>query len=135
MCVMQVTNVLLFCIHAVFTNIVKAGIAQIKIDTSTSTVYCNLLSSYTETMDAVCSITYGYSPGNCDMYTDTSITTTGRPGTNLTIGLSQNVNSGAEFCYIISLKYGVTTVKVVGSFTPGKTSNKTFPYIILLISM
>ena len=54
------------------------------------------------------------------MFTDSSITTTGWPGVNLTIALSQDVNTGEEFCFTVSLKYGVTTIKIVGSFTSGK---------------
>ena len=50
------------------------------------------------------------------MYTDSSIPTTGQPGVNLTIPLSQDVNI-SEFCYAISLTYGITKIKIVGNFT------------------
>ena len=106
-------------LYTVATNIVEADIVQMNIDTSTSTVYCNLLGSYIETMDAVCSIAYGYPRWNCERYMDSSIVTAGRPGVNLTITLSQCVNIGVEFCYTVSLKYGVTTIKIVGNFTTG----------------
>ena len=105
--------------YAVVTNILKANIVVITISTSTSTVYCNLLSSYVDTTDAVCSVTYGYPHGNCNEHTDTSRVTTGRPGVNLTIHLSQDVNFGAEFCYTVTLTFGVTIMKIVGNFTPG----------------
>ena len=111
-------------ISTVFTNIVKADIVRINIDTSSSTAYCNLLSSYIETMDVVCSITYGYPQGSCKRYTDSSNTTTGRPGVNLTIHLSQNVNSGEKIGYTVSLRYGLTTIKIVGSATPGNSFKK-----------
>ena len=98
----------------------ESGIVQLNIDTDTSTISCNLLHSYLETVNVVCSITYGYPPGNCDMFTDSSHTTTGRPGINLTIPLSQNVNNGENFCYTVSLKYGLTPINIVGSFVSGK---------------
>ena len=97
----------------------EADIVGIIVDITTSTVYCLLLGSYIDTPDAVCSIIYGYPQGNCERYTDSSVTTTGRPGVNLTIPLSQDVNIGAEFCYTVSLKYGVTTIKIIGNFTSG----------------
>ena len=108
-----------YILFTVVTNIVEADIVGIVVDTTTSTVYCNLLSSYIHTVDAVCSITYGYPQGNCDQYTDSSVTTTGRPGVNLTIPLSQDVNIEVEFCYTVSLKYGVTKFKIIGNFTSG----------------
>ena len=116
----KVNNNIFF--FTVVTNIVEADIVGIIVDTTTSTVYCNLLSSYIYTTDAVCSITYGYPQGNCDQYTDSSVTTTGQPGVNLTIHLSQNVNIGAEFCYTISLKYGITRISIVGNFTSGNNA-------------
>ena len=97
----------------------EADIVGIIVDVTTSTVYCLLLGSYIDTPDAVCSITYGYPQGNCERYTDSSVTTTGQPGVNLTIPLSQDVNTGAEFCYTVSLKYSVTTIKIIGNFTSG----------------
>ena len=109
-------------LFVVVTNIVEANVAQISIDTSTSTVQCNLLSSYIETEDTVCSISYGYPQGNCERYTDSSNITVGQPGINLTITLSEDVNIGVEFCYTASLKYGVTTIKILGNITPGSVS-------------
>ena len=94
-------------------------IVRLSIDTTASTVHCDLLSSYVETIDAVCSITYGYPPENCERYTDSSVFTTGGPGVNLTITLSHDVNNTAEFCYTVSLKYGVTILKIVGNFSLG----------------
>ena len=106
-----------------FTDIVEAGIVRLKMGTNTSTAYCQLLDSYVVTVDAVCSITYGYLPGSCETYSDSSIPTIGRPGVNLTIPLSQNVYLDyiAQFCYTVSLKYGLTTMKIVGRFTTGTT--------------
>ena len=103
----------------VFTNILKAGIARVDIDAATSTVHCSLLSSYTESTEVICSITYGYPPGSCERYTDSSIVTTSGP-VNLTIVFSQDVNIGAEVCYTVSLKNGVTNINIVGSFSPGE---------------
>ena len=97
----------------------EADIVMIIVDITTSTVYCLLLGSFVDTPDAVCSITYGYPQGNCEKYTDSSVTTTGRPGVNLTISLSQDVNTGADFCYTVSVKYGLTTIKIIGNFTSG----------------
>ena len=100
----------------------EADVVGIIVNTATSTIYCNLLSSYIYTTNTVCSVTYGYPQGSCDRYTDSSVTTTGRPGVNLTIPLSQDVNIGAEFCYTISLKYGVTRILIVGNFTSGNNA-------------
>ena len=101
----------------------EAGIVKLRMDTNTSSVYCQLHDSYIVTADAVCSITYGYLSGRCESYSDSSIPTIGRPGVNLTIPLSQNVNLDyiAQFCYTVSLKYGLTTMKIVGRFTTGTT--------------
>ena len=85
-------------------------------DASNSAISCHLLSSNKETNNTVCSIKYGPSPGNCDGFTNFSSVTTGRPGVNLTIHLSQDVNN-QMFCYAVSLKYGITKIKIVGNFT------------------
>ena len=114
--VLQLKSIISF---TVVTNIVKADIVGIVVKNTTSTVYCNLLGSYIDTPDVVCSITYGYPQGNCDQYTDSSVATTGRPGVNLTIPLSQDVSIGAEICYTVFLKYGVTRIKIIGNFTSG----------------
>ena len=105
--------------HAVPTNIIEAGIVQLDINAANSTVSCNLLSSYIETTSTVCSITYGDAPGDCEKYTDSSISTTGQPGVTLMITLSQDVNNGEEFCYTVSLNYGFTTVRIFGIFISG----------------
>ena len=107
---------------AVFTNIFEADVIHLDIDTTSSSVSCNFLSSYIKTIDAVCSIAYGHPQGSCERYTDSSVTTTGRPGVNLTIALSQEVNTGEVFCYTVSLKYGVTMIKIIGSFTSDNES-------------
>ena len=101
----------------VFTNVVEADVVRLSVDPSNSAIYCHLLSSYVRTKDAVCSITYGESLEDCDRYTNSSITTTGQPGVNLTIPLIQEVNIEAEFCYTVSLTYGFTKIKIVGNFT------------------
>ena len=99
----------------------EAGIVGLRMDTNTSTVYCQLHDSYVVTADAVCSITYGYLPGSCETYSDSSIPTIGRPGVNLTIPLSQNMilDNIAQFCYTVFLKYGLTKMKITGNFTTG----------------
>ena len=117
---LNVPKLIVLSLCIVTTNIVESDVVRVTVETSTSTVYCNLLSSYIETEGTVCSITYGYPQGNCEMFTDSSTTTTGRPGVNLTITFSQDVNIGVEFCYTISLSYGDTTIKIVGNFTTGK---------------
>ena len=103
--------------NVVSTNIAKADIIQLSIDTADLLISCHLLGFYVKTKDAVCSITYGYSQGYCDRYNDSSVTTTGQPGVNLTISLSQNVTFGAKFCYTVSLKHGLMNIKIVGTFT------------------
>ena len=110
-----------FFYHVVSTDIVEAGIVRLSMDTYTSAVHCRLLNSYVVTDNAVCSITYGYSPRNCESFRDSSIPTIGRPGINLTISLSQDVNMDdiEQFCYTVSLKYGISTIEIVGSFTTG----------------
>ena len=106
----------------VSTSIADADIVQLSVDTD-SAISCHLLKSYIKTKNAVCSITYGHQPENCDRYNDSSNTTIGQPGVNLTIHLSQKVNIEAEFCYTISLKYGFTMIKIIGSFTECYPSN------------
>ena len=102
--------------YIVFTDIVEADIVRFSIDASYSVITCHLLNSSVKTNNTVCSISYGYPQGNCDMYNDSSIPTTDQPGVNLTIFLSQAV-SNSEFCYVISLTYGITKIKIVGNFT------------------
>ena len=99
----------------------EAGIVRLRMDTNTSSVYCQLLDSYVVTANAVCSITYGYLPDSCETYSDSSISTIGRPGVNLSIPLSQSVTLDkiTEFCYTVSLKYGLTKMKIAGNFTTG----------------
>ena len=99
----------------VVTDNVEADTVRFSIDASNSVITCHLLNSFVITNDTVCSISYGYPQGNCEMYTDSSIPTTGQPGVNLTISLSQAVNI-SEFCYVISLTYGITKIKIVGNF-------------------
>ena len=80
---------------------------------------CILLSSFVETTNAICSITYGPLSENCERYTDSFIASSAGPGVNLTIALSQDANNQVGFCYTASVKYGVTTIKIVGTLIAG----------------
>ena len=86
---------------------------------SAATVSCNLLSSYTDTPNAVCTISYGLYP-NCAMYMDSSTPTTGSSGDTLTISLSQTLNSSFEYCYTVTLPNGGLILAVLGTFRSSK---------------
>ena len=86
---------------------------------SAATVSCNLLSSYTDTRNAVCTISYGPSP-NCDMYMDSSTPTTGSSGDTLTISLSQPLDHNTEYCYTVTLPNGGLILAIQGTFRSSK---------------
>ena len=86
---------------------------------SAATVSCNLLSSYTDTPNAVCTISYGPSP-NCDMYMDSSPPTTGSSGDTLTISLSQPMDANTEYCYTVTLPNGGLILAIEGTFRSSK---------------
>ena len=86
---------------------------------SAATVSCNLLSSYTDTPNAVCTISYGPSP-NCDMYMDSSTPTTGSSGDTLTISLSQPLNLSPEYCYTVTLSNGGLIQAIEVTFSSSK---------------
>ena len=86
---------------------------------SAATVSCNLLSSYTDTPYAVCTISYGASP-NCDMYMNSSTPTTGRSGDTPTISLSQPLDPSNEYCYTVTLSNGGLILAIEGTFRSSK---------------
>ena len=89
---------------------------------SAATVSCNLLSSYTDTPNTVCTISYGPSP-NCDMYMDSSAPTTS--GDTLTISLSQPLNPSTEYCYTVTLYNGGLILAIQGTFRSSKVQQCT----------
>ena len=91
------------------------------VNVSAATVSCNLLSSYTDTPNAVCTISYGPSP-NCDMYMDSSRSTptTGSSGDTLTISLPQPLDPNTEYCYTVTLFNGGLILAIQGTFRSSK---------------
>ena len=105
--------------YPVPSNIITENIASVVVNVSTATVSCNLLSSYTDTPNAVCTISYGPSP-NCDMYMDSSTPTTGSSGDTLTISLSQPLDPNTEYCYTVTLSNGGLILAIEGTFRSSK---------------
>ena len=89
------------------------------VNVSAATVSCNLLSSYTNTPNGVCTISYGPSP-NCDMFMDSSPPTTGRSDDTLTISLSQPLDPNTKYCYTVTLSNGGLSLGVEGTFRSSK---------------
>ena len=86
------------------------------VNVSAATVSCNLLSSYTDTPNAVCTISYGPSP-NCDMYMDSSTPTT------LTISLTGTLQPITEYCYVVTVNNGYLVFDINGAFRLSEYTN------------
>ena len=92
------------------------------VDVQANTVSCLLLSSYQETPNVTCSITYGFTT-NCSHYINSSSLTTGRPNTSLSVSvLTPSV--GEEFCYTVELPHGDTLLSISGSFRSGQPTQQ-----------
>ena len=94
------------------------------------TVLCNFLSSFTPQPNTRCLVTYGNSPHDCYRYNDYRKLSISYPGDTLTVPITENLQSGVEYCYSISLAYKQTSLSVNGVFKylicdPSELSNGT----------
>ncbi len=80
------------------------------------TVVCNLLSSFTPQPNTRCLVTYGHSPHDCVRYNNRFKVSTGYPGDTLTVAITENLQSGVEYCYSIFLEYKHTSFSINGVF-------------------
>ncbi len=80
------------------------------------TVVCNLLSSFTPQPNTRCLVTYGHSPHDCVRYNDYLNVSTGYPGDTLTVAITENLQSGVEYCYSVFLEYKHTSFSINGVF-------------------
>ncbi|XP_064394285.1 uncharacterized protein LOC135341613 isoform X2 [Halichondria panicea] len=80
------------------------------------TVLCNFLSSFTPQPNTRCLVTYGNSPHDCYRYNDYRKLSISYPGDTLTVPITENLQSGVEYCYSISLAYKQTSLSVNGVF-------------------
>ncbi len=80
------------------------------------TVLCNFLSSFTPQPNTRCLVTYGNSPHDCTRYNDYRKLSIGYPGDILTVPITENLQSGVEYCYSILLEYKQTSFSVNGVF-------------------
>ncbi len=99
--------------HTVPSNI--GAIADVVIDVSQATVTCTLLPSYRESTNGMCSITYGPSPNNCSLITNSAMAT---PNNSVILNLTRLV--AEEYCYTVELDHGDTVLSITGTFRLGK---------------
>ncbi len=102
------------------TNLVDQDIVRVVINVANRVVSCQLLDSFPDTTPFVFSITYGPSPNNCTMNTNSSMLNTGRRGDTVTIGLLENLLSKTDYGYTVSVSYGLETLVVRGVFRTSK---------------
>ena len=106
----------MFYIISVAASIMPETFVGVVVNVSAATVSCNLLSSYTDTPNAVCTISYGPSP-NCDMHMDSSTPTT------LTISLTGTLQPITEYCYVVTVNNGYLVFDINGAFRLSEYTN------------
>ncbi len=110
------------------TNLVDQNIVSVTINVANRIVSCQLLDSFPDTTPFICSITYGPSPDNCEMFTNSSMLQTGHPGGTVTVNLVEDVISGTVYCYTVSVSYGSDALIIDGNF-----SSSEWPHIISIV--
>ena len=114
-CIFKVTP-LSSSTYIVAKNIVSQGIASVTIDVLQAIATCDLLPLYLKTPNATCSITYGPSPNNCSLMSN-STTATSNSSSSLYLGRLD----AEEYCYTVELNHGSTVLSIKGTFRSRET--------------